>query len=138
MKHQRVKVEFGVDGVATDVSAANPLPISVISSVALTDTQLRAAVVPVSPNITRGAGIADINTQRVTLASDGPAVTALTSIDSKTRAAGQAVMTASSPVVIASNQSAIAVTGAFFQATQPVSGPATDAQLRATPLPVTM
>jgi hypothetical protein len=29
------------------------------------------------------------------------------------------------------------VTGTFWQATQPVSGPATDAQLRATPLPVT-
>lgn len=29
-----------------------------------------------------------------------------------------------------------AVTGTFFQATQPVSGPATDAQLRASPLPV--
>jgi hypothetical protein len=29
-----------------------------------------------------------------------------------------------------------AVTGAFWQATQPVSGPATDAQMRATPIPV--
>ena len=26
VKHQRVKVEFGVDGSATDVSATNPLP----------------------------------------------------------------------------------------------------------------
>jgi len=56
VKHQRVKVEFGADGFATDVSAANPMPVA----------------------------------------------------------------------------------GAFFQTTQPVSGPATDAQLRATPVPVTM
>jgi hypothetical protein len=27
VKHQRVKVEFGADGSATDVSSANPLPI---------------------------------------------------------------------------------------------------------------
>jgi len=35
---------------------------------------------------------------------------------------GQATMAASVPVTIASNQSALAVTGTFFQATQPVSG----------------
>ncbi len=28
VKHQRVKVEFGADGVATDVSLTNPLPIA--------------------------------------------------------------------------------------------------------------
>jgi hypothetical protein len=32
VKHQRVKVEFGVDGVATDVSASDPLPVTVIAS----------------------------------------------------------------------------------------------------------
>lgn len=52
----------------------------------LTDTQLRATAVSVAPNITRGSGVADANTQRVTLASDGPAVTALSNIDSKTPA----------------------------------------------------
>ena len=84
--------------------------------------------------VTRGAGVSDANTQRVTLASDGPAVTALSSLDTKTPAVGQALMVASRPVVIASNQSAIpvsltsttiagsvATTGTFFQATQPVS-----------------
>lgn len=35
---------------------------------------------------------------------------------------GQALMAASVPVAFASNQSALAVTGAFYQATQPVSG----------------
>lgn len=52
----------------------------------LTDAQLRAAVVPTAPNITRGGGAIDANTTRVTMASDGPTVSALTSIDSKTAA----------------------------------------------------
>lgn len=38
--------------------------------------------------------------------------------------------------ILAKLNSSVAVTGTFWQATQPVSGPATDAQLRATPLPV--
>lgn len=40
----------------------------------------------VAPNVTRGGGAIDGNTQRVTLATDGPGVTALTSIDAKTPA----------------------------------------------------
>ena len=46
------------------------------------------------------------------------------------------------PITFASTQnvnvanSSIAVTGTFWQATQPVSGPLTDTQLRATPVPV--
>jgi hypothetical protein len=47
----------------------------------LTDTQLRAQVVPTSPNITRGGGAVDANVTRVTLASDSPGVTALANID---------------------------------------------------------
>lgn len=38
---------------------------------------------------------------------------------------GQATMTNSSPVVIASNQSAVPVSGTFYQTTQPVSGTVT-------------
>jgi hypothetical protein len=51
---------------------------------------------------------------------------------------GQKVMANSLPVVVASDQSAIPVSGAFFQATQPVSGPLTDTQLRASAVPVSM
>jgi hypothetical protein len=47
--------------------------------------------------------------------------TSTASINAKTPALGQSGMTGSSPVVIASNQTSIPVTGAFFQATQPVS-----------------
>lgn len=50
--------------------------------------------------------------------------TSLNSLDVKTPPVGQAAMNASRPVVIASNQSAIPVSGTFFQATQPVSAAA--------------
>lgn len=71
----------------------------------------------------------------------------LASIDSKTPALGQQTMANSSPVVIASDQSPIAVTGPLTD-TQlravpvPVSGTVstgglTDAELRASPVPVT-
>lgn len=46
-------------------------------STGLTDAQLRASPVAMAPNITRGAGNVDANTQRVTLAADGPTVTAI-------------------------------------------------------------
>lgn len=39
---------------------------------------------PVATNVTRGGGPIDANTQRVTLATDGPGVAALASIDAKT------------------------------------------------------
>ena len=44
------------------------------------------AAVAVAPNVTRGGGAIDSNTQRVTLATDGPGVVSLSSIDSKTPA----------------------------------------------------
>lgn len=57
----------------------------------------------------------------------------LSSIDGKTPALGQAAMAASAPVVIASNQSTVPVS---IASSVPVTGPLTDAQLRATPVPV--
>lgn len=50
--HQRVKIGIGADGSATDLSAANPMPIATPAPIdvqgPLTDAQLRAAAVPVS------------------------------------------------------------------------------------------
>lgn len=153
VKHQLVKVEFGEDGAATQVSATNRLPVADQHSQPITDAQLRAASVPVSgpltdaqlrttpvataPNISRGAGVVDSNTQRITVASDEPLMSSLgaqaddaassdtgsfsiiafikralqnwTTLLSRTPALGQAAMAASSPVVIASDQSTIAV-----------------------------
>ncbi len=49
VKHELVKVEFGADGVATKVSAADPLPVTTDG---LTNTELRATPVPVSGTVT--------------------------------------------------------------------------------------
>jgi hypothetical protein len=65
--------------------------------------------------------------------------TTLSAMNGKMAALGQAAMAASMPVVIASNQSAIPVSGTFWQATQPISaaalplpaGAATEATLSA-------
>jgi hypothetical protein len=50
--HQRIKLGIGADGVAVDVSAANPMPITASTPLAvtggLTDEQLRATPVPIS------------------------------------------------------------------------------------------
>lgn len=50
--HQRVKIGVGADGTAVDVSAANPLPITAPSAIAvtggLTDAELRASPVDVT------------------------------------------------------------------------------------------
>lgn len=87
----------------------------------------------------------------VQLPADAATQTTLAAINTKTPSLGQGAMAASTPVVIASNQSAVVVSGTFWQATQPVSGtvtanagsgtfavsgPLTDTQLRATPVPV--
>jgi hypothetical protein len=68
------------------------------------------SAIPVTPGVQFGSGVVTGTTQRVTLATDGPTVSTLTSIDNKTPSLGQAAMAASQPVVIASNQSAVPVT----------------------------
>jgi hypothetical protein len=54
--HQRVKLGVGGDGVAVDVSAANPMPVTAPGGIAvtgaLTDAELRASAVPVSGPLT--------------------------------------------------------------------------------------
>lgn len=43
MKHQRVKIEYGTDGSATDVSATNPLPVTIGTAQSVSVAQLPAA-----------------------------------------------------------------------------------------------
>jgi hypothetical protein len=54
--HQRVKLGIGDDGVAVDVSATNPMPITASTPLAvtggLTDAELRATPVPVDGPLT--------------------------------------------------------------------------------------
>ena len=117
--HQRVKIGIGADGVATDVSAANPMPVSGVVdtglSQPLTDTQLRATPVPVSGSVTANTGLSQPLT------------------DSQLRATPVPV----SGTVTANTGLTQPLTDAQLRATAvPVSGPLTDAQLRATPVPI--
>lgn len=78
---------------------------------------IRTYIYPVVPTTAAVGG--------ATAANQVLEITALNSIDSKTPTQGQKTMANSSPVVIASDQSAV-----------PVSGPLTDAQLRASAVPI--
>lgn len=72
-------------------------------------------------NITNVSGTVSLPTGASTSALQTTGNTSLGNLDTKTPALGQTTMAGSSPVVIASNQSAVPVSGTFWQATQPVS-----------------
>ena len=104
----------------------------------LTDAQLRATPVsvsgtfwqatqPVSGTITANAGTGTfaVSAAALPLPTGAATETTVAALNTKTPGLGQAAMAASSPVVIASNQSAVPVSGTFWQATQPVSGTVT-------------
>jgi hypothetical protein len=103
IKHQRVKVEFGVDGSATDVSATNPLPVSTITG---------------QTTVAAGSGVVNATTQRVVLSTDDPAVTSLGVMDDWDEAdrakvnliVGQAGVAAGSGVVNATTQRVVLAT----------------------------
>jgi hypothetical protein len=120
----------------------------------LTDAELRASPLEVTGEFSvEGGGDASAENQLLILAE-------AEDVNAKTPALGQALAAASVPVVLTAAQittltppASQAVTGTFWQATQPVSGtfwqatqpvsgtvtasgPVTDAQIRATPLPV--
>ena len=54
-----------------------------------------SAPIPTTPSVAKGSGAIDANTQRVTLATDGPGVAALASIDAKT----PALVSSAQPVI---------------------------------------
>lgn len=149
VQHQKVKVEFGGDGVATMVSSSDPMPV----------------VQTGTPALPTGAStLAEQQTQTThlsTIAGD------TTSIDAKIPALGQALAAASTPVVLTAAQITTltppaAITGFSTSAKQDtiighvdgiegllttidgdtgtiateVAGLLTDTELRATPVPV--
>jgi hypothetical protein len=107
----------------------------------LTDTQLRASAVPVSGTFWQA-------TQPVSAASlplpSGAAAEHTTAAsphacrltDGSSFYDGRQIRALTSADQITVANASIAVTGTFWQATQPVSGPLTDAQLRASAVPV--
>jgi len=154
-QYQRVKLDVGGDGVSVPVVGSLPV------SGPLTDAQLRAAAVPVSGTFWQATqpvsgpvtdaqiratpiGVTVSNfpgTQAVSAASlplptGAAAESTLSAINVKTPSLGQSNLAGSVPVAIASDQSAIPVTVSNFPGTQAVSGPLTDAELRATPVTV--
>ena len=135
IKHQRVKVEFGADGSATDVSSTNPLPVDnsgVTQPVSGTFWQATQpvslatapttpvtgtfwqATQPVSGTVTADAGT-NLNTSALltTVAHDAAFGTAGTA-DAQVRT-----------VQGIAGGTAVPVSGTFWQATQPVSGTVT-------------
>lgn len=75
--HQRVKVEFGADGTATDVSAAAPLPVAPIAN---------------QVGVAGGAGANSALTQRVTIATDDTVATDLTAIKTSSQLIDDAIV----------------------------------------------
>lgn len=144
-------IEFSFNGVDTTVSRdtttpanSRPLPTILLDSVGavatpLTDAQLRASAVPVSGPLTdiqlRAAAVPvsasslPLPTGAATSANQALEITELQDIEADVEAMsaklpatlGQKTSAASMAVAIASDQSAIPVTGTFWQATQPVS-----------------
>ena len=98
---QRVKATWGVDGTATDVSASNPLPVSLASTPGLTDAQLRATPVPVSGPITdtqlRATAVPVSVSGTVTVSN--PTAAGLT--DAQLRASAVPVSLATAPALVA-------------------------------------
>ncbi|HAB99250.1 MAG TPA: hypothetical protein DCE71_05460, partial [Parachlamydiales bacterium] len=102
-----------VDASGTTVTVTGPLTDTELRASAvpvsgpLTDTQLRASAVPVS------AASLPLPTGAATAANQSTANSSLASIDGKFSSLGQKVMASSAPVVIASDQSPIPITGSI-------------------------
>ena len=168
----RLQVELpagsATSGLTDTQLRATPVPVSNASlplpTGAATETTLSALNSKVTAVNTGAVTVAAsaLPTGAATSSAQASLQTTLSSIDTKTPALGQALAAGSTPVVLTAAQlatltplttvnvgnfpSSQAVTGAFFQATQPVSiassvavtGPLTDTQLRATAVPVSL
>jgi hypothetical protein len=126
VKHQRVKIQHGVDGSATDVSSASPLPVTDSAMAGYVDgleglaTQIRDYVDTLETNTDSLEGYTDqlegyvdqlegyvdgletLITSTNTKLDTGNVSTA--SIDTKTPALGQALAAGSTPVVLTAAQ----------------------------------
>ena len=118
--YQKVKVTFSTDGTApTSVDATHPLPVvqtGALPAGANTIGAVTQASGPWTSNTTQlgglainlGTGVTGTGTQRVVLATDQPSLT-------------NALPVAQSGTWTVSISGSVAVTGTFFQATQPIS-----------------
>lgn len=118
IQHQRVKVEYGEDGFATDVSLTNPLPVlnqagdNAIGRVKITDGTDVAQVSAGGAILTDASATTQpVSAASLPLPAGASTESTLSALNTKAPAQGQALMAASVPVVVASNQSAIPVSG---------------------------
>lgn len=128
----------GVKAASTAAGATDPALVVAISpnnSVAVTGTFFQATQ-PVSGTVTANAGTGTfaISASALPLPTGASTETTLgtrladSTFTGRINTLGQKTMSASTPVTLASDQSALAVTGTFFQTTQPVSGTVTGNQ----------
>ncbi len=145
IKHQRVKVQHGADGSATDVSSASPMPVT--DALGATEVTLSALNTKVTA-VNTGAVVVSssaLPSGAATSAKQDDQTTALQLIDDIINTLGAAI-TAKGALIAGSdgtNARAIKVDAAgelqvdvLTMPTVAVTGPLTDAQLRATPVPV--
>jgi hypothetical protein len=124
-------------GVVQPISGTVAISGSVAVTGPLTDAQLRASAVPVSGTFFQATqpvsgtfwqATQPVSATSLPLPSGAATETTLAALltlsgfQARIPVNGQGTMAGSVPVVIASNQSAVPVSGTFWQATQPVSG----------------
>jgi len=123
---QRVKVTTGADGVANDVSDANPMPVTGVlnnnddasaSKMLLVGGRTSGGIAKVFEangsghlNISDGGGSITVDAVSLPLPTGAATETTLAALNTKIPALGQALMASSQPVVLASDQSAVPVT----------------------------
>lgn len=132
--YQRVKPAFGVEGSAVDVSATNPLPVTIGAGPfaitgGLTDAELRASAVPVSlsGSVAVTGPLTDTQLRATAVPVSGPLT------DAELRASALPVSAASLPLPSGAATSALQttlntsvgnlLTEATFTTRQPTTGP---------------
>lgn len=156
VNYQRIKLTLGADGVnGGDVAPSNPMPVvgttvdgaASSGAMLLVGGQTAGGIAQAFEtnasghlNVADGGGSLTVDATSWPLPTGAATETTLAALNTKVPAQGQALMAASTPVVIASNQSAVPVSGTVTAnagtGTFAVSGPLTDTQLRASAVPV--
>lgn len=132
-----------ISGTVTVTDGAGPLTVDGTVSISGTVgvTQSTSPWVVSNTVLSVVGGGTEATAQRVTIANNSTGVLAVTDNGGSLTVDGSVSITGSVAVTgpLTDTQlraSSVPVSGAFFQATQPVSGPLTDTQLRATPVPI--
>lgn len=128
IKHQRVKIQYGVDGSATDVSDTNPLPIDDAGGSITVDGSVSiGAAIPAGNN---NIGDVDVASTVGTVADGAAGLPAVIYV--------VAGWDGTNVQALATDSSGLLQVDVATAPTTAVTGPLTDAQLRATAVPVSL